>query len=91
MSNVTQSLAGRASIIQMEPLRIDEILCRETIPFVPTKDRIQRFPKRKDFTTKKVFEIITKGMYPELYKDGKTISDYYENYVSTYIDRDISD
>ena len=91
MKNVTQSLAGRASIIRMEPLGIDEILCRETIPFVPTKERIQHYPNRKDFTVKEVFEMITKGMYPELYKDHKQISDYYENYVNTYIDRDISE
>lgn len=91
MKNVTQSLAGRASIIRMEPLGIDEIFCRETIPFVPTKERIQHYPNRKDFTVKEVFEMITKGMYPELYKDHKQISDYYENYVNTYIDRDISE
>lgn len=91
MKNVTQSLAGRASILQMEPLGMDELLHRETIPFVPTKERIQLFPNRKDFSVKQVFEVITKGMYPELYKDDRVISDYYENYVNTYIDRDVSE
>lgn len=91
MKDVTQSLAGRASIIQMQPLSLDELLGRETIPFIPKKSRIDVFKKQSTLQVKELFELITKGMYPELHKDNKVISDYYENYVMTYIDRDISE
>ena len=91
MKNVTQSLAGRASVIQMVPLGLDEILERETIPFVPSKDRIAMYQKSINISVKDVFELITKGMYPELYRMDQAIPDYYENYVNTYIDRDISE
>ena len=42
-------------------------------------------------SAKDVFELITKGMYPELYRTYQAVPDYYENYVNTYIDRDISE
>ncbi|MFQ7537362.1 MAG: ATP-binding protein [Clostridium sp.] len=91
MKNVTQSLAGRASVIQMVPLGLDEILGRETLPFVPSKDRIAMYQKSIKISVKDVFELITKGMYPELYRTDQAVPDYYENYVNTYIDRDISE
>lgn len=43
MHNVTQSFVGRASIIQMQPLSLDELLFRETLPFIPDKERINLF------------------------------------------------
>lgn len=90
MNNVSQSLAGRASIIQMQPLSLDEILGRETTPFIPNTSRIKQNPSLV-MDVKKVFSLITKGMYPELHKDDKQIHDYYANYTDTYIDRDISE
>lgn len=89
MKNVTQSLAGRASIIRMEPLSLNEILGRESLPFIPTKDRVE-LHNSNHMDVNQIFEYITKGMYPELYKDDRVIPDYYENYVQTYIDRDVS-
>lgn len=92
MNNVTQSLAGRASIIQMLPLSLNEILGYESEPFIPTYKRIQKFKNRKGIEVKELFQYIVKGGYPELYKEtNKEIKDYYENYINTYIDRDISE
>lgn len=92
MKNVGQSLAGRASIIQMLPLSLDEILGYPSTPFIPNQDRIDMFKDRNPIDVKSLFAFITKGMYPELYKDDqRVIHDYYENYVSTYLDRDISE
>lgn len=90
MKNVTQSLAGRASIIKMQPLSLNEIFGVKTIPFVPSKKRIEEYKKKAHLNVEEVFEYITKGMYPELYKDNRQIIDYYENYVQTYMDRDIN-
>ena len=75
----------------MRPLGLDEILGRESIPFVPSKDRIAMYQKSIKISVKDVFELITKGMYPELYRTDQAVPDYYENYVNTYIDRDISE
>lgn len=92
MNNVTQSLAGRVSVIQMQPLSLDEILEIESEPFIPTLERIQKYKDRSAIEVKKLFEYIVKGGYPELYKeDNKEIDDYYENYINTYIDRDVSE
>ena len=75
----------------MRPLGLDEILGRETIPFVPSKNRIAMYQNSIKISAKDVFELITKGMYPELYRTYQAVPDYYENYVNTYIDRDISE
>lgn len=92
MNNVTQSLAGRVSVIQMQPLSLDEILEIESEPFIPTIERIQKYKDRPAIEVKKLFEYIVKGGYPELYKEeNKNIDDYYENYINTYIDRDVSE
>lgn len=92
MNNVTQSLAGRVSVIEMSPLSLNEILGYESLPFIPTHERIETFKDRKGIEVKELFQYIVKGTYPELYKDrNKTISDYYENYINTYIDKDISE
>lgn len=91
MKNVTQSLAGRASIIQMEPLGLDEIMQRETEIYIPTQNRTCLYQNDNPLDVKEIFQLICKGMYPELYRSEKEINDYYENYVSTYVDRDITE
>lgn len=89
MRDVTQSLAGRASIIQMQPLSLDELFVRETFPFVPNQERINKFDD--SIPVKELFELIVKGMYPEIHKENRNIADFYENYVTTYVDRDINE
>lgn len=46
MQGVTQSLAGRAAIIDMLPLSLDEVLGIESVPFIPTNERINQFKDR---------------------------------------------
>ena len=91
MKNVTQSLAGRASIIQMEPLGLDEIMQRKTEIYIPTQNRACLYQNDNPLDVKEIFQLICKGMYPELYRSEKVINDYYENYISTYVDRDITE
>lgn len=39
-----------------------------------------------------LYKMIVRGFYPELYKDKESNTfEYYENYVTTYIDRDVSE
>lgn len=90
MNQTTQSLAGRVSIIQMQPLSLNELYHRITTPFLPDKKRVSIRTDQK-LQVKELFELITKGMYPALHREEKDIADFYENYVTTYIDRDISE
>ena len=42
MEGVTQSLAGRAAILSMNPLSYSEIIAKEEKPFIPTLDLLQK-------------------------------------------------
>ena len=91
MKSVTESLAGRVGIINMSPLSYNEINKREEIPFVVDIDNVMKRSSNQ-ITIDNVFEQITKGFYPELYRNPDLDKDsFYSNYVATYIDRDVSE
>lgn len=90
MQNVTQSLAGRATIIVMSPLSVNEINGKQEEPFRVSVDLIKKKFEYKDVN--QLFKEIYRGYYPELYNQLKHSTEkYYSNYVKTYIDRDITD
>lgn len=91
MKSVTESLAGRVGIINMSPLSFNEIINRKEIPFeVDINKVVDRCSY--NMTIDKLFEQITKGFYPELYRNPDLDKDsFYSNYVATYIDRDVSE
>ena len=70
MSRITESLAGRVSIIELSTLCTAEL-----------KNRGIKFS---------VDELITRGGFPELWKNKKINSDiFFSDYLKTYIERDI--
>lgn len=90
MKGVTQSLAGRATIINMSPLSASEINGKEELPF---KVNFETLKKKFEFRDiRSLFNEIHRGYFPELYnRPNHNQEKYYSNYVSTYIDRDISE
>lgn len=91
MKSVTESLAGRVGIINMSPLSFNEIIGREDIPFEVDINKVVS-GRYHNMTIDKLFEQITKGFYPELYRNPDLDKDsFYSNYVATYIDRDVSE
>lgn len=90
MKGVTQSLAGRACILHMTPLSYSEIMEKEERPFFPRMDFLH--VKHTPIQVKQLYQKIVRGFYPELYKDKESDANlYYENYVNTYIDRDVTE
>lgn len=90
MKGVTQSMAGRAAILHMEPLSMREILLKEEHPFLPNCFMINH--KNADFSISDVFKQIIKGFYPEIYSNPNLTSEmFYSRYVATYIERDIDE
>lgn len=91
MKNVSETLAGRAAIINMLGLSINEKQNATDIPIIFNDDYLnQKRQNSKKLSLQKVFELIHKGSYPELYAGH--ISDlevYYNSYLQTYIERDI--
>lgn len=91
MKNVTESMAGRVGVINMSPLSYNEVIKRKEIPFKVDMDNVFERAKQK-ITSDNLFELIVKGFYPELYRNSElNINSFYSNYVTTYIDKDVSD
>ena len=91
MKNVTESMAGRVGVINMSPLSYNEVISRIEIPFkVDLNAALQRSERK--ISSDELFELITRGFYPELYRNPKlNVNTFYSNYVSSYIDRDVTD
>lgn len=91
MKGMSESLAGRVSIMELCGLSLREI---KDVPFnrhfVPTDEY---FDEREKCLRKyeDLWEIIHKGSYPELYDVDRDWQDYYSSYIATYIERDINE
>lgn len=91
MENVSESLAGRVSIVEMSPLSLREIKGLEELPFVIDPYENQKRSDENRIEINDLYERIVKGFYPELY-DNKNLEteNFYSDYVRTYIERDVS-
>lgn len=92
MENVSESLTGRISVMELEGLSMREIF---DIPFnrhfVPSEEYIRlREENLKDYTSD-IWSIIHRGSYPELYSNpSREWIDFYQSYVKTYLERDVN-
>lgn len=93
MKKVTESLAGRASIIRMLGLSNSEINGNGFFPFeVNPEALIHKLNSYKKMTMPEIFERIFTGSMPRLYEMPQTKrEEYFESYMETYISRDIRD
>lgn len=92
MQNVTESLAGRAGILELLGLSLREMRGEKwAAPFMPTLDYLlERKKSKKELGIKETWEIIHRGCLPELFVDKKiNWSNYYSDYIKTYIERDV--
>ena len=89
MKNVSETLSGRISIIELNGLSLREIQ-RDPFSerFIPTLDYIQERQKTAKAPAN-IWEIIHRGSYPELQNPQMDWGTYYADYVKTYIERDV--
>jgi len=89
MEHVSDSLAGRIAIIELQGFSIYE---RNNIgllqkPFIPSAAPAMQL---KHKNAKETFKIIWQGAFPEVInKDAKDRRYFYESYIRTYIERDV--
>ena len=92
MENVTESLAGRAGILELHGLSLREIRGESwRVPFLPTTGYLQ---DRKTYMTsldiRDIWSIMHRGSLPELVVQTDFEWDaFYADYVKTYIERDV--
>lgn len=90
MENVTESLAGRIAVLDMNGLTNRELENIEDEVFVPDLEILKNKKLTEVLSTIQVFDKIIKGSYPEIYKNEELDrSEYFETYIRTYIERDI--
>lgn len=93
MKHVTESLAGRAGIIQMLGLSNSEIKGVHFPPFkVDIPELMRRMEQVSPMSLSEIYARIFRGSMPRLYENQDVDrAQYYESYLETYISRDIKD
>ena len=92
MQNVTESLAGRAGILELHGLSFREIKSESwNKPFLPTMEYLkERRTNRIVTNTYKSWETIHRGCLPELVANPDfNWQEFYADYIKTYIERDV--
>ncbi len=92
MSNITESLAGRVSILRMSPLSRNEIIGHEEAPLKFDPLIFNSRAKDNPLSEDELLNLMFRGGYPKLW-ENKQINPftYYPSYIDTYLKKDIAD
>ena len=92
MEGVSESLAGRVSVVELEGLSLREIKgISFDRHFIPTDTYISEREKALKEYRQDLWETIHRGSYPELHANPKREwVDFYQSYVKTYLERDVN-
>ena len=92
MEQVSESLSGRVSIVELDGLSLREIHDVDfNRHFVPSEEYLAAREKARKPYERDIWKIIHRGSYPELYvNEGKEWIDFYQSYVKTYLERDVN-
>ncbi len=89
IKNLSESLAGRVSIVDMNTFSLREIL-RDPFnePFLPTEEYVE---KRCEsiFGAGNIWNIIHRGGYPALQMPSGDWAEFFAEYLRTYMERDV--
>lgn len=89
MKNVSETLAGRVSILELPGLSLRELQGDPfALPFLPTMEYLLERQKTVK-TPKNLWQIIHRGSYPALQDPELEWAAFYADYVRTYIERDV--
>lgn len=92
MHGVTESLAGRVGIIDLQGLSANEINGTDnTDPFLPEVGVLfNRMNHAKKQSLKEIYKLIWQGSMPAMYNGGEQDwQSYYASYVQTFLQRDV--
>lgn len=89
MRGVSETLAGRMAIIELNGLSLREIFHVDFyMPFIPNDEYLE---KRQKYLTEysNIWDFIHRGSMPELLDKEISWDRYYSSYVKTYIEKDV--
>ncbi len=89
MKGVSETLAGRMAIIELEGLSLREIhKVSFNKPFIPNEEYVnERKKELVDYS--RLWETIHRGSMPELQDKNMHWERYYSSYIKTYIEKDV--
>jgi predicted AAA+ superfamily ATPase len=84
---ISQTLAGRAAILELLPFSLAEIERRDAL----TPDEIvgRRYRRREAASGPDLDELLVSGLYPRIHDRGLEPSSWLDGYLRTYVERDI--
>ena len=89
MELASDSLAGRAAVIELPPFSLREILeSNYTKPFLPTMEYVRERSKNA-VKPENIWKIIHRGGYPEMQNPDMDWAMFFSSYVKTYLERDV--
>lgn len=98
LHQITETLAGRVGILELFPLSINERFARRNILEIldsisNSEELLHRLKKRPSLNDKGLFQHLLWGGYPRiaLYRKDLWRLNWFENYRTTYIERDLRD
>ena len=92
IESISESLAGRISLMELEGLSLREIDAIDfNRHFIPDNEYLSSREKMLKNHNGDIWTIIHRGSYPELYANpDKEWVDFYQSYVKTYLERDVN-
>ena len=92
MEGISESLAGRISVVELDGLSLREINDIDfNHHFVPSPEYITAREQKLKKYPGDIWTTIHRGSYPELYSNPeREWIDYYQSYVKTYLERDVN-
>ncbi len=92
MKGVSESLSGRCSIIEMEPLSQCELRGWKEEEFIVDNEKMFTKASQRSLSDEDFYSSVLRGFYPARWEiPDKPIKNFYSNYVKTYIDKDVSE
>ncbi len=89
MESVSDSLAGRAAIIELSPFSLREIMKSSFArPFLPTMEYVKERNKEA-VKPDNIWKTIHRGGYPEMQDPDMDWAMFFSSYVKTYLERDV--
>lgn len=82
---ISQSLAGRTALLRLLPLSLSELENRPSQTYWSEKKLNDGMKKPKH----SCYDIMLQGMYPRLHKNNISPTEFYRDYVDTYVTRDL--
>ena len=92
MKDVSESLAGRVGIVRLQGLSNCELNSFTSEPFLPKAEHMmERATIAKPMNVTEIYERLWKGSMPAVHTEDVDWKNFYNAYISTYLQRDIKD